>query len=175
MGRRTLFLLCLLVTVIVQSGCSKRIQYSPGLVTQAISGIIADLPEEIESPPFVLVLQYDQTFLKTSHGNLRTVTARIVHPEASGFFRVKLGTATRRVDLLIIASGYQVASATFVRSLGVGEIEYTPELKKDPNWKENFYYSLRPFLSEYITEKRYKMPDHDQLFLGKWLEKVPKN
>ncbi|PCI29508.1 MAG: hypothetical protein COB67_03890 [SAR324 cluster bacterium] len=153
------------------AGCSGNVGYHPGIITQEVTGIVASESIDSEGAAFILVLQYNQTFLDSSQGRLKRVTAKIVHPDSSGHYRVRFDNGVSQLDLIFIKRQHLIASKSFSRTLGISSYEYHPLLRQDSHWEESFFFSLKPMLSEYITEERFFLPDSDQLFLGQWLNK----
>ncbi|MDH5560861.1 MAG: hypothetical protein OEY59_08405 [Deltaproteobacteria bacterium] len=151
-------------------GCSKQQGYKLGLTSRWVRGIITLSPDSRESRPFVLARKYRKTHLQTSKGYLYRVAIKIVRVEGDGVYRVYMEDEVDRVELQFFAQGYGVTQQTFQRSLGIGEYLFNPVLTRDPNWKNSYYFLIKPLLSSYITEEQYRLEDNEQLFLGEWLK-----
>jgi len=157
------------------SGCSDKIDYSAGIVTMMVEGSINLDQHSYSNQAFVITRKYHRSFVSSSTGNLYRVSASIVRPDENGHFEVRLNSEVDRVDLMVVAEGYQFAQQSFQRTLGIGSYSFQAKLEKDPNWRDNYYLLIKPTLSEYITEQRYRMKNTDQMFLGDWFNEVEKD
>ena len=156
------------------SSCSPKIGYNFGVVTSHVEGTISSESGQIQSGTFIIVQQYNRTFFETSRGYLHNVSAILIFPDKKGKYRATFGADIDRLDLFFVAEGHRIASETFTRTLGIGSYEYNAVMHPDPTFKETFYLSTKPTLSDFIVEKRYKMPQTQQMFLGNWLKKIEK-
>jgi len=158
--------------VLMLAGCSDKVGYQAGMVTREVTGQVS-FEEASGETPFVLVRMHGATFIKNSDGTrLTRPSARLVYPDSNGRYRVYLDDEVNRVDLYYIARGTKPAQASFERTLGVSAYQFDISLKKDAHWHKGYYIGLKPILSGYITEPRYKMPPKDQLFLGDWMSET---
>ena len=152
------------------SACAENVNLHPGWTTKEIYGKL----EPAEA--FVLVEREDQTFLPIdSQGQRRTFTAAIVKRNAEGNYHVTLPDETAAISLMFLAEGYQPQRRRFERSLGVGAYEFDVKLVPAKDWLGTFYFHLRPYLSGFIIDQRYKMPQRQQYFLGQWMNKSEDN
>ena len=162
------------LSVIALAACSSGgANYKAGWVTKEITGKITPVDA------FIIVEQENQTFLPSGidglngqQGYLKRSSARIARPDAEGNYSVRLPDEVSALSLLVIAKGMSPFRKTFQRSMGVGVIEFDIELKEAANFKETYFHSLRPYLSGFITEKGYKMPEIQKYFLGQWMQKT---
>ncbi|MCP4750341.1 MAG: hypothetical protein GY866_05585 [Proteobacteria bacterium] len=168
----SLFALLGYITLI--AGCSDKVTYHPGLVTDRIEGKIILDSNSKQEQPFILVRKHNRTLIETSDGYLHRISASIVHPNKDGFYTIDFETAVDRMDLMFLARGFQTNYFSFRRTLGIGKYEYNVGLEEDPNWKDTFFLLIKPTLSEYITEQRYRMKNYDQLFIGNWISEIEK-
>ncbi len=149
--------------------------YKAGWVTKEIRGKVTP-----SAGVFIVVEQQDQTFLPGGSDmpgrsqNLTTSTARVVQPDKEGNYSVTLPSEARSVSLFFVSEGNKPARKSFERSLGVGVIEQDVTLEVADNFKELYFLSLRPYLSGFISEKRYKMPEYNQYIIGQWMENIEK-
>ena len=157
------------------SGCSKDVQISPGLVTLRIEGKIELSSGSRIIRPFVLARKHHRTLIQTATGYLYRVSALIIHPNERGDYTIHMENDVDEVELQIIAAGHRSAQHIFRRTIGIGSYRFNTELKKDLNYRENYYILIKPALSEYITEQRYKMDRIDQMFLSDWFTQVESN
>jgi hypothetical protein len=156
--------------LLILTGCTKGVTYHPGVISNTVFGTLRVKTEQADAPSFILVIEHNQTFLTTDQHRYERLSAKIVHPDRSGHYQVKFNNGVVQLELMFIAPRHYLLTSRFNRTLGVEAYEFNPLLTIDPYWNENFDYSLKPVLAEYIIEPRFYMPDKDQLFLGKWLD-----
>ncbi|MDT8447791.1 MAG: hypothetical protein RRB13_12950 [bacterium] len=151
-------------------GCSSdQVTVHGGLVTQEVYGQITPFGGE---PPMVLVRAQGATFVEDQQGRLAQTSAFLVYPDPRGRYRVPLNSETRSLDILVFKPGFKPVRRGFERSLGVASYEFDVILKTDEHWNEGYFVGLKPLLSGYITELRYKMPPKDVLYLNDWIDRV---
>ena len=150
--------------------CSDHVSYRPGLVTRQIEGTILLAGAPAQSKPFLIVRKYQNTLIETSDGYLETVTAELVHPDPSGQFIIEYDSGTRRVEYMVVAEGFNTSQGSFKRSLGVSAYQVEAVLTSQVNWRENYYLTLKPVITEYIVEERYELSEVDRQFLSDWLD-----
>ena len=153
-------------------GCSDKIKYSAGFVTTSVKGKIELAQNAEPDRVFIVVRKYHRTLLESSGGYLHRLSASIVHLDDRGYYKIPLDSEVDRIDLLIVAEGYRSGQQSFRRTLGIGSYQYDTMLEMDPNWHNNYYLLIKPMLSEYITEERFRMDTSDQMFLGNWFSEV---
>lgn len=159
-------------SLIISPGCSDQVKYHAGLVTGSVAGKILLDPDLGKEHIFILVQEHHRTFIKTSEGYLIRISASVAHPDENGYYSIPFAAEVVRLDLRVVARGYQVVFFSFNRTLGIGRYEYNKTLTRAPNWRDSFFLLIKPVLSEYITEERYLMKRFDQLFLGNWLSET---
>lgn len=163
-------LLALLLLWGLVAGCSsERVGVQMGFVTEEVKGRITPAAKP---RPVVLVRAHRAGFVEGPQGRLAEVNAFLVFPDAKGEYQVPFATEVRAVQLLVFKPGFKPARAGFERSLGVESYRFDLDLKPEANWKEGYYLGLKPVLSGYITEERYKLPARDVLFLNEWMDQV---
>lgn len=168
-------LLAICSMLLFSSGCSKEVQYSVGLVTMKVDGKIELTSSGSSTPPFILTRKQHRTLIQTSSGYIYRITASIVHPDEKGSYTIKLENDVYQLEMQVIAQGYRSVQQIFHRTLGIGSYHFDTQLQKDPNWRETYYLLVKPALSEYITEQRYKLDDGGQIFLSDWFSQVEKD
>ena len=161
---RTIFLA--LVLALGLTACAKNVSYHPGWVTKEIFGQLE--PKDA----FVLIERQDQTFMPSGSGGQQTrISVALVQRNGKGEYHIQLPDETKGVSLLFIAQGYRPQRARFDRTLGVKAYEFDVTLEESKDWKGDFFLTLRPYLSRFITERRYAMKAEQQHFLGQWLNR----
>ncbi len=153
-------------------GCSGSLIYHPGIYTRFVKGKIFLESASVNERPFIIVRKHHKTFLKTSEGYLRRITASVIKPDQNGFYRIVFGTEVGQLDVMYFAKGFISDSFSFHRTLGIDSYEYNVALKPDKNWRNSFFLLMKPTLAEYIIEDRYRMTQADKLFIGDWLDEV---
>lgn len=134
-----------------------------------MEGTIQLIDKSKNSSTFILVRKHNRSFIETSKGPLDRVSVAIIHPENDGTYTVYFDDATINLEILFLAKNHRSQSLRLSRTLGIGHYEADVELLADRNWKNNFYFVIKPLLSDYITESRYQLPEHEKKFLGDWL------
>ena len=162
---------CIVVLGLVAS-CASRIGYTVGVVTGRVEGIISFDSSHTQPAAFIVVKQYNRTFMETSKGYLHSVSAVLVFPKENGEYSVPFNSDVDQLDLFFFAKGHRVDSETFPRTLGIGSYHYNVALRSDPMFRESFYLSIKPMLSEFILEDRYEMPQNQQMFLSDWFREI---
>ncbi len=153
-------------------GCSSKVGYHIGIVTSHVAGTIGFENKEKRTNVFLLVKKYIRTFYENSQGYLHHVNASIQFPNDKGEYEVSFDADVDKIDLLFISPGHLIESKSFSRTLGVGSYEYNVTMRPDSSFKDSFYLSIKPSLSEFILEPRYKMPQSQQMFLGNWFKRI---
>lgn len=168
-SRILFFWICILV---LTSACSDHSDFRLGIVTLSVSGQLTVEVDVEVAQPFVIVRKFNRTLIENSAGGyLYRVSATIVYPE-NGQYKVDMAAEVDRVELTFLGRYHVPVTYRFKRTLGVGEYIYHARLKKDPAWRESYHLLVKPNLTEYITEDRFKMRQSDQLFLGQWMDKT---
>ena len=152
-------------------GCSDKITSHPGVYTKYVNGTLKLADTSSDHAPFILVRKHNRSFVETSNGPLDRVSVAIVHPDNNGAYMVDFDNATLNLETIFIARLHRIQSLSFSRTLGIGHFETNAQLQKDSNWKNNFYFVIKPLLSDYITEHRYQLSDYEKKFLGDWMLK----
>lgn len=168
--RATYFILLPLIFFL--HNCSSEVKYHAGIVTTSVSGKITQAGEPVPEKIFIIVRKHNKTLIETSQGYLHRISAEVVFPGADGKYDVEMADAVDEIDLYVIAKGYSVDSHNFRRTLGVGRYELDIDLKKSENWRSEYGYFIKPFISDFIVEPRYKLPPTHQMFLGDWINEV---
>jgi len=164
--------LLLPVTLLLLSSCyPKSVDYEFGWTTETVIGAVVD---QKGNPPdtdtFIVVKEYYGQFVELNGGSLLyTPKARLVRPDANGYFRIIFDLKASRLELAFVASGFEMQRFRFNRQFGVGELHYDATLEATPAWREHFMLQVGPFLENFIIEQRYQMPNLQQLYLGDWL------
>tara|TARA_B100001245_G_C22675649_1_gene330477 strand:+ start:41 stop:646 length:606 start_codon:yes stop_codon:yes gene_type:complete len=164
--------LLLPVTLLLLSSCyPKSVDYEFGWTTETVIGAVVD---QKGNPPdtdtFIVVKEYYGQFVELNGGSLLyTPKARLVRPDANGYFRIIFDLKASRLELAFVASGFEMQRFRFNRQFGVGELHYDATLEATPAWREHFMLQVGPFLEDFIIEQRYQMPNLQQLYLGDWL------
>ena len=159
-------------SMFLSGGCAKDVQYSVGLVTMKVDGKIDLMSDNGATRPFILARKQHRTLIQTSSGYLYRFTASIVHPDERGSYTIHMENDVYRVEVQVIAQGYRSVQQNFQRTLGISSYHFDTQLKKDLNWHDSYYILIKPALSEYITEQRYKLDKNAQMFLSDWFNKV---
>jgi len=158
--------------VVWLGGCADQVTHHPGLVTHTVYGQIQLDPDSDPSRSFVVVRRHDTTLIESSTGYLSRLSALVVHPDKDGRYSVRFEPETRQLDLTFIARGFLPVSFSFRRTLGIGSYEYPVLLRKDPQWKDNYFLLIKPALVNVIAESRYRLTSLEQLFLGDWMDET---
>ena len=164
-------LLCLMALGTLSS-CSSKVGFTFGPVTSRVEGTISFDAGRTLSQPFVLVKKFHRTFMESSAGHLHSVSADLILPDEKGEYRVDFEADVDRLELFFFAKGHRAESESFARTLGIGSYRYDVVLKPDSMFRESFYLSIKPTLSEFIVEPRYKMPQNRQMFLANWFRQI---
>ena len=165
------FLLLPVALLLLSSCYPKSVDYEFGWTTETVIGAVVD---QKGNPPdtdtFIVVKEYYGQFVELNGGSLLyTPKARLVRPDANGYFRIIFDLKASRLELAFVASGFEMQRFRFNRQFGVGELHYDATLEATPAWREHFLLQVGPFLENFIIEQRYQMPDLQQLHLGDWL------
>jgi len=151
------------------AGCSSQVDYQIGVVTNEVKG---SLTAPDEAKPLILVRMSIATFAVSGLGQVHQARAKLVYPDKSGFYSVKMDAEVDQVDLYYLGQGHKVAQASFSRTLGVQAYVLDVTLKTEKNPKLGYFSGLKPLLTQYIVEPRFKMPPKDQLALAKWMDEA---
>ncbi|MBU3915809.1 hypothetical protein KKA14_09770 [bacterium] len=154
------------------SGCASNVRYSPGIYTHHVEGQVLLESEQTADSPFIVVKKHHRIFFETSSGYLYRVSVSICHPDEKGKYSIEFGADTAQVDLIFYANGFLTDSFRFHRTLGIGKYVYDITIKKDKSWKNSFFLLIKPTLIEYVKEKRYRLPELDEHFIGDWIGKI---
>lgn len=165
------FLLLPVALLLLSSCYPKSVDYEFGWTTETVIGAVVD---QKGNPPdtdtFIVVKEYYGQFVELNGGSLLyTPKARLVRPDANGYFRIIFDLKASRLELAFVASGFEMQRFRFNRQFGVGELHYDATLEATPAWREHFMLQVGPFLEDFIIEQRYQMPNLQQLYLGDWL------
>jgi len=166
-------ILLLLLPLLV--GCSDQVKLHPGVVTESVFGTIQAQSGFKCQKPFIIIRKHNRTLIKTSSGYLHRISAALVHPDKSGNYLLSLGAGVDQLDIIIIAEGFKMFTYQVQRSLGISKYELNVKLVNEPNWHDHFYFVIKPVLTEFITEQRYRMQQMGQLQISKWIETVEKS
>ena len=164
--------LCCILFITLLSGCSKEVGFTPGIVTQWVKGKITLKQNDLKLKSFIIARKYHKTFIETTKGNLYRASIKIIKPDLNGFYQVYMDSEVDFLELQFFAKGYKVDYYKFNRTIGIGSYSYNPTLIKDKNWKNNFYFMLKPVLSDYIVDIRYELNENDQQFLVDWIKDI---
>ena len=157
--------------VAVGSGCSDHTDYRLGVVTRSVSGKLSVSGTQEEVQPFIIVRKYNKTLIESSSGYLYRISADVIFP-VNGNYTVDMAAEVDRVELMFMGRYYTPVTHHFRRTLGVGEYIYNASLNKDPAWRDSYFLLIKPILTDYIVEQRFKMSHSDQLFLGQWMDRT---
>lgn len=157
--------------LLILAGCSDHTDYYLGVVTRSISGKMVVEGDVTDDQPFILVRKFNRTLIETSNGYLYRVTAGIIRP-VNGQYHVSMEAEVDRVELTFFSRRHRPVFYSFRRTLGIGEYVFDARLLLDAAWRDSYYMLIKPELTEYIVEQRYKMRSVDQLFLGEWMDKT---
>ncbi len=163
----------LLVLFLLLSGCfSPSVQVAPGWTTETVSGTIAEAQgEPLVHASFVVVQEFHRSPIQFDGEPARFIPqARLVFPDADGFFQTGFDLRASQLQLTVIAPGYQMAHFSFNRQLGVGALRYDARLAAAERWRDHFLLQVVPFLDRFILDSRYAMPEAQQLFVGEWMD-----
>ena len=168
---RCLLLLLLFLPALLGGCYPESLNYKPGWGTRWIDGtMLKQNAKVLNTKGFIVVLEYYSKFIKFENESpLYAPKARLVFPEKTGSFRIGFDLNATAIDLAFVASGYNMQRFRFRRQVGVGELLYNARMVRSEAWKNEFLLHTGPFLEDFILEQRYKMPDSQQLFIGKWL------
>ncbi|MBT6616272.1 MAG: hypothetical protein HOB38_29535 [Deltaproteobacteria bacterium] len=153
------------------TGCSDQLDYRIGVVTQSITGRVLIKNDLKNAEPFIVVRKYNKTFIQTSSGFIHRVSAEIIHPH-NGTYTVEMAAEVDQVELMFLGRRLRPVSYRFRRTLGVSEYIYDARLQPDSSWRDSYFILIKPGLTEYIVEQRFKMNKSDQLFLGQWMDRT---
>ncbi len=163
----------LILTTLIFGGCyPESLNYKPGWGTRFIEGTVLEHGgEALKSKCFIVVLEYYSQFIQFENESpLYAPEARLIFPEANGQYVISFNLEASAIELVFVASGYDIQRFRFQRQIGIGELRYDSRLSKSEIWRNQFLMQTSPFLENFILEQRYKMPDSQQLFLGNWLD-----
>ena len=79
-----------------------------------------------------------------------------------------------KFEVYFFAPHFKTQSTSFSQTIGVREVVYDVKFQKNSQWRESYFFSIRPLLSEILEEEKYQLPARDILFLNRWLEMVEK-
>ncbi len=145
--------------------------YRIGVVTRSITGKLILKTDLKDVEPFLVVRKYNKTLIQTSAGYVHRVSAEIIHPH-NGLYTVEMTSGVDQVELMFLGRHHRPVSYRFRRTLGVSQYIYDARLQPDPIWRDSYFMLVKPGLTEYIVEQRYKMSKSDQLFLGQWMDRT---
>ncbi|MBC8258385.1 MAG: hypothetical protein H8E38_05170 [SAR324 cluster bacterium] len=169
---KNIILLLLLTTLL--TGCyPDSLNFRPGWATRWIEGsLVEDSGTQLNSKPFIIVLEYYSQFIQFENESpLYAPKARLVFPDEAGRFRLSFNLEASAIELVFIASGYNMQRFRFQRQIGIGELNYHAGLQRSEVWRSHFLLQTAPFLDNFILEQHYQMPDSQQQFIGDWLGK----
>ena len=166
----TFFALTLLV--ILLQACSSGVKYNVGIVTRSVEGKITTSGEVVQEKVFIIVRKHNRTLIETPEGYLYSISADVVFPSVDGKYRIEMAGAVDEINLYVVAKGYSITSHSFRRTLGVGSYEMNIDLKQSQNWRNEYGYFIKPFVSDFIVEPRYKLLPSHQMFLGEWMNRM---
>ena len=169
--------LLLFITVFFGGCYPDSLNFKPGWGTRFIEGtVLEDSGEVLKSKCFIVVLEYYSQFIQFENESLLYAPeARLIFPAENGQYRISFDMEASVIELVFVASGYNMQRFRFKRQIGIGELRYDSRLSKSQIWKDQFLTQTSPFLENFILEQRYKMPDSQQLFLGNWLDNEREN
>ena len=164
--------LFLLITLIFGGCYPESLNYKPGWGTSFIEGtVLEDSGEVLKFKCFIVVLEYFSKFIQFENESpLYAPKVRLIFPEENGQYRISFDLDASAIELVFVASGYDMQRFSFQRQIGIGELRYDARLNRSKIWRHQFLIQTSPFLENFILEQRYKMPDSQQLFLGNWLD-----
>lgn len=151
------------------AGCSDHVDYKVGIVTRSVRGTMTVEMDPVGGQPFIIVRKHNRTLIEGAGGYLYRVSAALVRPQ-DGQYTVEMEAETDVVELMFLARNHIPVNHRFQRTLGVRSYIYHVRLKRDPAWRESYYLLIRPILTEYIVEPRFRLKPSDQLFLGEWMD-----
>lgn len=164
-------LICCVGVLAIVTGCSENLDFRLGVVTRSISGEFIVTGESDKVQPFIIARKYNRTLIETDGGYLFRIVAELVRPE-NGKYHISMAAETNRIDLMFIGRRHRPLTYHFKRTLGVGEYIYDARLTEDAAWKDSYYLLIKPALTDYIIEQRFKMSRSDQLYLGEWMDRT---
>lgn len=154
-------------------GCyPASVKHQWGWTTYQITGKIRDISGlPITHNGFVVAQSYYSDFIEMGEGgSLYAPKASLIFPDAHGEFVVPFDLSASKIQLMVIADGFQSQSLFFQRQLGVGDLHYTATMLSSAEWSSYFLLSISPFLQRFILDERYGLAKNHQLFLTDWLE-----
>jgi len=160
-----------MVALILTTGCSDQLDYRIGVVTRSITGKVLIKTGLKDAEPFVVVRKFNKTLIQTSAGYVHRVSAEIIHPQ-NGLYTVQMASEVDQVELMFLGRHHRPVLYRFSRTLGVSQYIYDARLQLDPVWRDSYFLLIKPGLTEYIVEKRFKMSKSEQLFLGQWMDRT---
>jgi hypothetical protein len=140
-------------------------------VTQSITGKVLIKNDLQDAEPFLVVRKYKKTLIQTTAGYIHRVSAEIIHPQ-NGLYTVEMAAEVDQVELTFLGRYHRPVTYRFSRTLGVSQYIYDARLQLDPVWRDSYFILIKPRLTEYIVEQRFKMSKSDQLFLGQWMDRT---
>jgi len=167
----------LLITLVFGGCYPEPLNYKPGWATRFIEGtVLEDSGEVLKFKCFIVVLEYYSQFIQLENESpLYAPKARLIFPEENGQYRISFDLEASAIELVFVASGYDMQRFSFQRQIGIGELLYDARLSRSEIWSNQFLMQTSPFLENFIMEQRYKMPDYQQQFLGNWLDSEREN
>jgi len=174
---RSLHKLFLLITLIIGGCYPESLNFKPGWGTRFIEGtVLEDGGEVLKSKCFIVVLEYYSQFIQFENDSpLYAPKARLIFPEENGQYRISFDLEASAIELVFVASSYDMQRFSFKRQIGIGELSYDARLSNSEIWRNQFLMQTSPFLENFIMEQRYEMPDYQQLFIGNWLNSEREN
>ena len=148
-----------------------------GLFVTKASGTISLSNTELskENNVLVLVFAYQHTGLKlNSDEYLFQKKAFLVYPDSEGKYSFSPAKKGEKFEVYFFAPNFKTQSTSFAQTIGVREVVYDVKFQKNSQWRESYFFSIRPLLSEILEEEKYQLPARDILFLNRWLEMVEK-
>ncbi len=148
-----------------------------GLFVTKASGTISLPNAELskENNALVLVFAYQHTGLKlTPDKYIFQKRAFLVYPNSEGKYAFSPAKKGEKFEIYYFAPHFVTQFTSFSQTIGVREIVYDVKFQKDPQWRESYFFTIRPLLSEILEEEKYQLPARDILSLNRWLEMVEK-
>ena len=100
--------------------------------------------------------------------------AFLVYPDSEGKYSFSPAKKGEKFEVYFFAPHFKTQSTSFSQTIGVREVVYDVKFQKNSQWRESYFFSIRPLLSEILEEEKYQLPARDILFLNRWLEMVEK-
>jgi len=147
-------------------------QHTPGIYTRSVHGVFSIQESRFSNRSFILVHELISTFISSSR-NIYDHKVYILRYRNTGTYLAPFSSAsTSKMNLYFFSESHFYKLAAFSRSLGIDSYNFNAKLVFDPNWRSNFFISIKPFLMKYLTEKRYNMGLENQKYLSSWLKEA---